>query len=374
MGIKGYIQKHSWTGVVARLVVGALFVFSSAAKAIDPYGTVLKMEEYFVAMGMEWLSGVATVMAVGLITVEMLLGVMLLLGAMPRLTSTVTLLFNGFYLLLTLWIAAEDPVADCGCFGDVVVLTNGQTLAKNMVLTLLAVVIFLRRKVERGALWRSGVSWGVGAATLGFTIYSLIMLPVVERFPFGVGVNLPQAIEQELIATADNTFVICRDLTTGKQHRFGVNDPAWWDGSRWEYIRTESPKEELKVRVSEFVISAGRRNLTEEILSMEVCHLLCAESVDDLSEKEKEKIRRIADECRASGARVFVISSSPLYKVQDMFPGLEFANMDPVVLRALLRAPAGAVMLQNGTIVYKASLARLKSPSGRPSDGGSEEK
>ena len=360
MGVREYIQRHSWTGLVARLLVGAVFAFSSAVKAIDPYGTVLKMDEYFVAMGMEWLSGAATLLAVGLITVEMLLGVMLLLGALPRLTSTVTLFFNGFYLLLTLWIAIANPVADCGCFGDVLVLTNGQTLAKNVLLVLLTLVIFLRRKEAKGALWRSGVSFGVGAATLGFTIYSLIMLPVVERFPFGVGVNLPQAIEQELIASADETYVICRDLATGKQHRFGVNDQEWWDTTRWEFVRTEVPKEELKVRVSEFVLSAGRRNLTEEILSMEVCHLLCAEDVSDLSEKEKEKIWRIADECRASGARVLIVSASPLFQVQEMFPGLEFANMDPVVMRALLRAPAGAVMLHNGTIVYKASLARLK--------------
>lgn len=360
MGIKGYIQNHSWTGLVARLLVGAVFVFSSAVKAIDPYGTVLKMDEYFVAMGVEWLSGAATVLAVGLIVVEMLLGVMLLLGALPRLTSVVTLIFNGFYLLLTLWIAAENPVADCGCFGDVVVLTNGQTMGKNMILTLLAVVIFLRRKEERGALWRSCVSWGVGAATLGFTIYSLILLPVVERFPFGVGVNLPQAIEQELIASANDTYVICRDLATGKQHRFGVNDQEWWDESRWEFVRVEAPKEELKVRVSEFVISAGKRNLTEEVLSMDVCHLLCAERVERLSQKEIKKLRRIADECRATGARVFIVSSSPLHRVQEMFPGVEFANMDPVVMRALLRAPAGAVMLHKGTIAYKSSLAHIE--------------
>jgi hypothetical protein len=43
-----------------------------------------------------------------------------------------------------------------------------------------------------------------------------------------------------------------------------------------------------------------------------------------------------------------------------MFPGVEFANMDPVVMRALLRAPAGAVMLRKGTIAYKSSLAHIE--------------
>jgi uncharacterized membrane protein YphA (DoxX/SURF4 family) len=90
--ITKYILEHGWMGLVARIVIGAVFIFSSAVKAVDPYGTVLKMDEYFVAMGMEWLSGARIVLAVAMIAFEMLLGVALLVKAWPRVTAWAALM------------------------------------------------------------------------------------------------------------------------------------------------------------------------------------------------------------------------------------------------------------------------------------------
>lgn len=357
---RNWAERNGWIDTLARVVVGVVFVFSSLVKAFDPYGTILKMDEYFVAMGLEWLSGVGSVLAVGLIVVEMVVGVMLMLRALPKIMAYVALIFNGFYLLLTLWIAVKNPVADCGCFGDVLVLSNWQTFGKNVILVLLSLVIFRYRNHTKGSCWAGYVSLGVGAGTLAFVIYSLIMLPVVEKFPFGEGVNLPQAIEQELISEAEQTFVICRSLETGKEHRFGVNDQEWWDATRWEYVRTDAPKSELKVRVSEFRIWAGVHDITLDVFDAKRCHLLLVEKIERLNDKEIAKIQRLAADSGATGDRVILVTASPLHLAQNTFPTVEFGNMDPVVMRALLRAPAGVVTLERGTIVYKASLARLK--------------
>lgn len=358
--IVGFLERNSWLDTLARIVVGVVFIFSSVVKAVDPYGTVLKMDEYFVALGVEWLSGVGTVLAVGLITLEMIVGVMLLLRALPRTMAWVALVFNGFYLLLTFWIALTDPVAECGCFGDVLVLSNWQTFGKNVVLTLLSAVIFLSRGRCRACRWGAVISAGVGTATLAFTIYSLIALPVVERFPFGVGVNLPEAIEEDLISAADETFVVCRNVETDELRRFGVNDEEWWDETKWEFVSTDAPKEKLEVRVSEFRLWAGDVDITLQVLDAPVCHLLLVEDTKSLCAREREKMWNIATGCMASGGRTIIVTASPLIEVQEMFPGVEFANMDPVVMRALLRAPAGAVMLTKGTVAYKASLRHVR--------------
>ncbi|MBP3441062.1 MAG: DoxX family protein [Tidjanibacter sp.] len=357
--ITKYILAHGWTEWVARVVIGVVFIFSSAVKAIDPYGTVLKMDEYFVAMGLEWLSGAGVVLAVGLIALEMLLGVALLLRAWPRLMAWAAVVFNGFYLLLTLWVAVADPVAECGCFGDVVILSNWQTFGKNVVLTLLTLPILWRRKESSGRAWSTVATLVLTALTLAFAIYSLIKLPVVEKFPFGVGVNLPEAIEEDLVGAADQSVVVCRNLQTGQMTEFASDDSTWWNEQEWEFVELKTTKTQAKVRASEFVLHSGGYNLTPQLMLVPMCRLLCAERLDRLSLEEQRKMRMIAKDCLSRGNRVVVVTSSPLIEAQTMFPELEFCNMDPVVLRALLRAPAGMVSVSKGTIIHKASLWAL---------------
>lgn len=354
--IRDYVVGHRWTESLARLLMGVVFIFSSAVKAVDPYGTVLKMEEYFVAMGVEWLSSLSLVLAVAVIAVEMLLGVALVLRAMPRVTAWVALVFNGFYLLLTFWSAVADPVAECGCFGDVLVLSNWQTFGKNVVLMLLALVVFVCRKEGEGRRSSAVVSLVAFGATVAFAIYSLICLPVVEKFPFGEGVNIPQAIEADLVSVADRSSVVCRNVNSGQLEEFDPEDPTWWDESVWEFVELKTPKSEVKVRANEFILQSGDYNLTPQLMGLNMCRLLCVERMDRLNLQQITKLRAIAADCASRGDRVVVVTSSPLIDAQTLFPGLEFCNMDNVVLRALLRAPAGMVSISKGTIIHKASL------------------
>ena len=354
--IKRYIVAHGWMEMAARTVLGGVFVLSAAVKVLDPYGTVLKMEEYFTAMGLEWLSGASVVLTVGLLAVEMLLGVALVLRAAPRQTAWAALTMNGLYLLLTLWVAVANPVADCGCFGDWLVLSNWQTFGKNVILTLLAVVVFLYRGEREGCRWGLMGALVAFGATVAFAIYSLIMLPVVEKFPFGEGVNIPEAVEKDLVASAEQSYVICRNMHSGELVSFEADDERWWQEGCWEFVELKSPTSELRVRPSEFVLHAGDYNLTPQVMQARMCRLLCVERLDRLSLKEIVKLRAIAADCLLRGDRVVVVTASPLIEAQTLFPGVEFCNLDPVVLRALLRAPAGMVSISCGTILHKGSL------------------
>ena len=49
---------------VCRLLVGALFIFSSFTKGVDPLGTKYKMLDYFAAYHIEWMDGAAMVLAI----------------------------------------------------------------------------------------------------------------------------------------------------------------------------------------------------------------------------------------------------------------------------------------------------------------------
>ena len=65
---------------VSRTLLGLVFIFSGFVKAVDPLGTVYKIEDYLKAFGGFFtdLLPLAEVAAVILITVEFTLGIMML--------------------------------------------------------------------------------------------------------------------------------------------------------------------------------------------------------------------------------------------------------------------------------------------------------
>ena len=355
--IREYVAAHGWMGVVARTLVGLVFVFAAVVKAMDPYGTVLKIEEYMTAIGWMPAGEIATVGAVGLVAVEMLVGCGLLLGAAQRVVALAALIINSLFMVLTLWAAIYAPVAECGCFGDVLSLTNWQSFAKNVVLVVLSVV----------ALWSvRSTKWAVGrlvgalvgcVAVVALAIYSLILLPPVEKFPFGEGVNLPKAIAEELMASQEENYVICRSKSTGEERRFLAGDSEWWDENEWEFVEAVASKaESRRVGARDFRLYIGAMDITAQILDLPMCRLVCVENVERLTVGTVAKLQRVAQRCLSLGNRVVVVTASPLKQAELYFPNMEMCNMDAVTMRALLRGRAGIVTLREGTVEHKATV------------------
>src|SRR5210317_1655916 len=94
-----------------RLVVGSLFIVSGLIKANDALGFMYKLEEYFEpgALNWTWLSDYALEMAVFICVGEILLGVAMVLGALPRLTAVLTGLMMAVFTWLTWYTANCDP-------------------------------------------------------------------------------------------------------------------------------------------------------------------------------------------------------------------------------------------------------------------------
>ena len=126
-------NKTNWVlNVAARVLVGAVFVFSGFVKGVDPLGTSYKITEYlttwqFGSITFEWLVPMATVMAMTLIVLEFTVGMLLLFGSFRRLSAWLLMLMMVFFTCTTLFDAITNKVTDCGCFGDAVELTNWQT-------------------------------------------------------------------------------------------------------------------------------------------------------------------------------------------------------------------------------------------------------
>lgn len=134
------IQSIVW---ILRILCGGLFIFSGFVKAIDPWGTIFKIEDYLGAFGMPLPFALVRLGVFGLCAVEFIVGCFLTLGCFRKSCPVFAGFMMVFFLPLSLWVALEDPVADCGCFGDAVVLSNWATFWKNVVLS--GGIVFLMR-------------------------------------------------------------------------------------------------------------------------------------------------------------------------------------------------------------------------------------
>ena len=128
---------------VCRLFLAALFLFSGTVKAIDPVGGAIKIGDYLTSFGLDSLLPFKEIFSFGLAALEFSLGACVLLGAYRKYTSIVLFVFMLFMTPLTLYLALFNPVSDCGCFGEALILTNWQTFYKNIVLLAASLVLLL---------------------------------------------------------------------------------------------------------------------------------------------------------------------------------------------------------------------------------------
>jgi uncharacterized membrane protein YphA (DoxX/SURF4 family) len=181
--------------------VGILFIFSGLIKVNDPIGTSIKLKEYFEVFANDFAPFFAffipysLVIAVFVVVLEVVLGIALLLHYRMKLTSWIFLLLIAFFTFLTFYSAYFNKVTECGCFGDAIPLTPWQSFAKDVVLSVLVILIFIRRNHFKPFMKdRTGnVVMALSfAANIYLCVYAISHLPYIDFRPYKVGNNIPQ--------------------------------------------------------------------------------------------------------------------------------------------------------------------------------------
>ena len=206
-----------------RLVLALVFILSGFVKAVDPLGTQYKIEDYLEAMHLGGVLPEMVVLAlsVGQSALEFCLGIFMLFAIRRRLTSKLVLLVMLLMTPITLWLAMTNPISDCGCFGDAVVLTNWQTFWKNVALLMMAAIVVWRplemfRFVSRSNQWIV-INYSV-LFILAVSLWSLYDLPQLDFRPYHVGANIregmamPEGAEQPQFET---TFILEKTASGG---------------------------------------------------------------------------------------------------------------------------------------------------------------
>lgn len=351
---------------ISRIVLGLVFVFSGAVKAIDPFGTVYKIEDYLKAFGGFFtdLLPLADVAAVALILLELLLGVCLLMNVRTQWTSWLSLLFYAVMTPLTLYIALTDPVSDCGCFGDAIILTNWQTFEKNVVLITLSIILVVLRK-DVYPLWRGYMEWIIAALTVlisfGFMEYTYLHLPVVDFRPYKVGNHIPTLMEYPEDAEHDEyefSFVYEKD---GVEQTFSLENYPKGD-STWTFVRQESKliKKGYEPPIHDFqIMNAEYEDITWGILESDTpVTLVVMYDLIKADKKQMGKVEALYEQCMMNLEPFYILTGSGTDEIISFnlsHPILSdcICTCDPVTLKTIVRANPGVFVVQNGVIIDK---------------------
>ena len=338
---------------IARLLLALTFILSGFVKAVDPLGTQYKIHDYLAAIGLASLVPDFGTLASSVIlsATEFLLGICLLFAIRRRLVSKIVVVLMTVMTLLTLWLAIDDPVTDCGCFGDALVLTNWQTFWKNVVLLAAALIVW-RYPLDMPRLISESNQWIVMNYSAFFILViiagrSLYTLPQFDFRPYHVGTNLRE----------------------GWQHMMEGEDSPY----------------------TEFFIESTDEgeDITEAVLgSQGYTFLLVAPHLENANDSQFDRLNSIYEYCLENGYQFYCLTASThkgIGRWQDI-TGAEypFCNTDETTLKTVIRSNPGLLLLNDGVIIRKWSHntlpsdeelgARLEdSPLGRlPNDNAAE--
>ena len=359
------MQKLRITAVnVCRFVLAATFIFSGYVKAIDPLGTLYKLKDYAAAMSLNGLlpDWVLVGVAIALGALEFALGVFMLFAVRRHVVSRITLAFMAAMTVLTLWIFVADPVKDCGCFGDALKLTNGETLLKNIVLIACAALVAWR-PVDMARFISRSNQWIVRYYTVAYivitSIYCLYTLPIFDFRPYHVGMNIKQGMEIPEGAEQpefESTFLLRKN---GETREFTLDN---YPDSTWEYVdtRTVQTKKGYEPPIHDFALTScdTGEDITEQVLTKKGYTFLLVSPrlavADDSNFGDIDQIYEYAEENGADFYCVTASANNEIERWRDL-TGAEykFCNADETTLKTMIRSNPGLMLLKDGTIIDK---------------------
>ena len=349
---------------ICRFILAVTFIFSGYVKAIDPLGTLYKLKDYAASMALndilpDW---ALVIVAIALGALEFSLGVFMLFAVRRHMVSKLTLALMSVMTALTVWIYIADPVKDCGCFGDALKLTNGETLLKNIVLIACATLVAWR-PVDMARFISRTNQWIVRYYTITYivvtSVYCLYTLPIFDFRPYRVGTNIKQGMEIPEGAEQpefESTFILRKN---GVTREFTLDN---YPDSTWEYVDTKTvqTKKGYEPPIHDFAITTNDtgEDITEQVLTKKGYTFLLVSPrlavADDSNFGDIDQIYEYAEE---NGVDFFCLTASTNEDIERWreLTGAEytFCNADETTLKTMIRSNPGLILLKDGTIIGK---------------------
>ena len=348
---------------IARLLLALTFILSGFVKAVDPLGTQYKIGDYLEVMHLGSFASDFLTLAASVCqsAVEFVLGICLLFAIRRRLVTRLTLAIMVVMTLLTLWLALTDPISDCGCFGDALVLTNWQTFWKNVVL-LVAAAIVCRWPLDMARMISRSNQWIVlNYATLFIIFiagYSLYYLPMFDFRPYHIGANIKEGMEMPEGAAMpkfETTFILEKD---GQRQEFTADN---YPDSTWTFIDSKTVQTEKGYvpPIHDFsIVTDEGDDITDEVLGYEgYTFLLVSPHLENADDGELDQINQVYEYSQEHGYPFYCLTASTEQAIQFWMDitGAEypFCSADETTLKTVIRSNPGLLLLKQGTVIRK---------------------
>ena len=348
---------------IARLLLGTCFVFSGFVKAIDPLGFSYKIADYLEAFDLTFFAGLSFLMAAVLAAVEFFLGVAIVLGIWKKTVSLFSLAFMLIMTPFTLYLAIKNPVSDCGCFGDALILTNWQTFFKNVVLLLFAAPLFwwndLYNPLFGGRTGRLSAYWCLLFPLL-LSGYSYRHLPLLDFRPYKIGNHLSDFMNIPDGAPVDSFETRFIYEKNGIQKEFSVEEAPLSDSS-WTFV----DRKETQIRkgytppIHDFVLEHPLKgDITEEVLNdTSYTFLLISPKLEKANRSANSTIDSAYQYARNYGYAFYGLTNSDNQAIDEWNyeydSSIEYCSVDDRTLKTMIRSNPGLILLKNGVVLQK---------------------
>ncbi|MCD6090390.1 MAG: DoxX family protein [Bacteroidales bacterium] len=350
---------------LSRSILALVFLFSGFVKGVDPLGTAYKIEDYLIAYGMDWALPISLIIAFCLIALEMSLGILLAFNILPKFTRGAMAGLMFFFTFVTLYDALYNPVPDCGCFGDALVITNWQTFYKNILLDVLILALFFNhpKKVKV----RKHLSWGLAVFILflSFSFYNLRHLPMIDFRFWKVGSQVYNNKQKSI-----ELYLTFKNKNTGELHEFlspnyPYQDKEW--NANWEFVssREYSPEQNAQ---SLMIFDIEGIDVTNEVLGVQgKSFLLISHDLNAISKKNVQKIKTFIQIAEDENLSIAIITASLGNKIFNFSNqntiDIPFFLADDIDLKTIIRSNPGLILLENGKVIKKWASADIPSSS-----------
>ncbi len=360
---------------IARLLVGGLFIFSGLVKAIDPLGLSYKMQEFFEAWAaggfmkgmMDSLTGYSLWFSLVMITLEVILGVALLLGWQKKITIWLLLLLTLFFTFLTSYVLFSGKIRACGCFGDCIPLTPVQTFTKDLILLLLIILLLAGKKHIQPVFKKSINNILILLTVLLISFlqwYVLQYLPLVDCLPFKKGSNIAEGRKLPKDAVQDKYDYIFVYEKDGQRKEFkvatGLPDSTWKFADR-KQVLVEKGKNNVPL-INDLIFKTPNENdTTDAILNQQgEYYLLFMKNVPTLKDQAKDWKADIDFILTASskGKKVYVVTAQPAatisrYNSSGKTITVPVFTCDATAIKTAARADQVLYLMNGPVVVHK---------------------
>ena len=345
---------------ITRILVGLVFIFSGFVKGVDPLGTVYRMEDYFAAFHTSWANPLALSLTIFLCTLEFSLGISLLFNLWIRKTAWLLLPLMIYFTILTFFDATVNLVADCGCFGDAIKLTNLQTFLKNVVLLIFVIIIFSGRKKFKSALPVSVETFILALFFIAFSwmsVYSYRHLPLIDFMSWRIGNKVNETSKKPM-----KFYLVFKNKKSGKEQEFLSPNYPWNDSvwmSEWEFKKQRvddlNANQTIPLKIED---EKGSDVTSDFIDNPDFQFLFVAFDLSETNKKAFNKILPFYKKVLHDGYSFICLTAASPSEIKRfrLSNGTAFNfynSTDDVILKVMIRSNPGLILIKSGKVLAK---------------------